>query len=147
MTLRATRFARGTSSQSAPVGSVVLDAEARHLRRKRIVLQSGDELLVDFEHAVQLQDGDVLLLDDGSRIGVVAAVEELTEVKGDSPEHLNRLAWHIGNRHLPAQIEDDRIVIRRDRVIAAMLMNLGARLRDVCEPFSPEHGAYHTHGH
>jgi urease accessory protein len=78
---------------------------------------------------------------------VVAAQEELMEVTARDQRHLVELAWHIGNRHLPAEIAPGRILLRRDRVIRAMLEQLGASLRDVSEPFAPEHGAYHTHDH
>ncbi len=105
---------------------VVLDAEERHIRRKLITLRHGAEVLVDFEQPVKLEHGDRLVLEDGRLAEVIAAEEELMEVKGRDAAHLNRLAWHIGNRHLAAQIEAGRILIRRDQVIAVMLMNLGA---------------------
>lgn len=143
MTARATGIRReGTAS-----GQVVLDAEARHLRRKLLTLASGEEVLADFEKPVKLEDGDLLVLDDGRLVAVSAPDEALMEVKGRNAAHLTRIAWHIGNRHLPAQIEVDRILIRRDRVIAVMLQSLGAALRDVEERFTPEHGAYHLHDH
>ena len=86
---------------------------------------------------------------DGRLIEVIAAEEELMEVQGD----LHRYAWHIGNRHAPCQIEGDRLLIRRDHVLRAMLEWLGAVVKDVVEPFTPEGGAYgmgrvmgHAHG-
>jgi urease accessory protein len=143
MAVRATSIQRDGEAFDA----VVLDAEERHIRRKLITLRSGTEVLVDFERAQKLEHGDRLVLDDGRLAEVIAADEALMEVKGGDTAHLNRLAWHIGNRHLPAQIEETRILIRRDRVIAVMLMQLGAELRDVEERFTPEHGAYHLHDH
>ena len=62
-------------------------------------------------------------------------------------QHLVTLAWHIGNRHLPAQIDGARILLRRDRIIRVMLEQLGAKVSDVTEPFTPAHGAYHAHEH
>ena len=147
MTLRATSFRRAASLGDTPFDIVVLDADARHLRRKLLTLEHGDEVLVDFEKAVQLAHGDRLVLDDGRVAEVIAAEEDLMEVKGRDAVHLDKLAWHIGNRHLPAQIEPDRILVRRDAVIARMLEGLGAAVVNVTEPFHPEHGAYHSHGH
>ena len=119
----------------------------RHIRRKRITLANGEDILVDFEKPVHLEQGDRLVLEDGRVAEVVAAPEELMEVTARDPRHLVELAWHIGNRHLPAQIDAGRILLRRDRIIRAMLEQLGASVREVTEPFSPEHGAYHSHDH
>ena len=91
--------------------------------------------------------GDAFVLEDGRRIGVRAAVEPLLEVTGPD---LVRLAWHVGNRHTPCQIEAERLLIQRDHVLRDMLEKLGATLREVDEPFTPEGGAYghgRTHGH
>jgi urease accessory protein len=95
---------------------------------------------------VALSDGDGLRLEDGRVVLVKAAAEDLMEVTATSPHHLMRLAWHIGNRHLPAAIGADRILIRPDHVIAEMIEGLGGRVRPVRAPFEPEGGAY-SHGH
>ncbi len=92
-----------------------------------------------------LDEGDGLALDDGGWLAVRAAPEALMEVTAHGPEQLARLAWHIGNRHLQAQIERDRILIREDAVIADMLAGLGAQVHRVTAPFSPEGGAYDGH--
>lgn len=147
MTARVTSFRRALSLGETPFDIVVMDAEERHIRRKRITLQHGDEVMIDFEKPVKLEHGDLLVLDDGRMAEVIAAEEELMEVTARDALHLTVLAWHIGNRHLPAQIEAGRILLRRDRVIREMLIGLGANVSDVREPFAPEHGAYHGHGH
>jgi urease accessory protein len=147
MAVRATSFRRAESLSDEPFDIVVLDADARHIRRKRITLAKGEDILVDFEKPVRLEGGDRLVLEDGRVAKVVAAEEELMEVTARDQRHLVELAWHIGNRHLPAQIGDSRILLRRDRIIRAMLEQLGATVRDVTEPFTPEHGAYHSHDH
>lgn len=147
MAVKATSFRRAEPLSGTPFDIVVLDAEARHLRRKLITLQHGDEVLVDFERAVKLEHGDRLVLEDGRVAEVIAAEEDLIEVRARNIPHLVQLAWHIGNRHLAAQIEENRILIRRDRIIRQMLEALGATVTDVSEPFHPEHGAYHSHEH
>ena len=147
MTLRATSYRRAESLSDEPFDIVVLDADERHIRRKRITLSNGEDILVDFEKPVHLEQGDRLVLEDGRVARVVAAEEDLMQVTARGPQHLVELAWHIGNRHLPAQIMEDRILLRRDRIIRAMLEQLGASVSDVTEPFAPAHGAYHAHEH
>ncbi len=110
--------------------------------------EGGLSFLLDLAATTYLKDGDALLLDDGRLVEIKAEAENLLEIKGRDRLHLMTLAWHLGNRHLAAQIEPERIVIRHDPVIAHMLEHQGARLRKVREPFNPEGGAYSAHhGH
>lgn len=129
---------------------VLLDYDARLMRRKRLVGQGGLAFLVDLAEVTNLDDHWGFMLDDGRAVAVEAAPEDLIEVRGDLP----RLAWHIGNRHTPCQMAGDHLAIRRDHVIEAMLGHLGADLKPVTGPFRPEGGAYgkgrtmgHDHGH
>jgi len=111
---------------------------------------SGEPFLLDLPHAEILQAGDGLALSDGTWIEVQAAPEPLLEVRAATPALLMRLAWHLGNRHLPTAIEADRLLIRDDHVIAQMLEGLGATVRKIAAPFTPEGGAYssgHHHHH
>jgi urease accessory protein len=133
-------------AHATPIGEVVLDYEGRFLRRKVITLTDDRRCLVDLPQTTSLDAGGVLVTDAGE-VTVVAAPEPLLEVRGDG---LVRLAWHIGNRHTPCQIEEDRLLIQRDHVLRDMLERLGAELAEVVEPFTPEGGAYghgRTHGH
>ena len=136
------------SHAHAPLStSIALTYEDRFLRRKVLDTDDGLSLLVDLAKVTSLDDGGVLVLEDGREIGIIAAPEPLLEVKGND---LPRLAWHIGNRHTPCQIEADRLLIQRDHVIRDMLDKIGATVREVVEPFTPEGGAYghgRTHGH
>ncbi len=136
-------------AHGAPVGALHLTYEDRFLRRKVLELEDGRHVLVDLPKTTSLDHGGVLCLEDGGEIAVVAAPEPLLQVTGPS---LHRLAWHIGNRHTPCQIEDTRLLIQQDHVIKDMLGKLGATLTDVVEPFTPEGGAYghgrtHSHAH
>jgi urease accessory protein len=126
---------------------VVLAHDERHLRRKVLRLQHGDEVLVDLEAAVSLAHGDALQLSNGKLVEVIAAEEELLEVLPQNAVHLSQLCWHIGNRHLAAQIDDKRVLVLNDHVIKGMLEGLGAHVHIVSEPFHPERGAYSGHGH
>jgi len=129
------------------IASCALSYEDRFFRRKKLTVKDGWSLVADFEHTVSLNHGDGLELKDGRVILVVAAPESLLSITG---EDLPRLAWHIGNRHTPCQVEVDRLLIRDDPVIAHMLAHLGATATPVTEPFTPEGGAYghgRTHSH
>jgi len=130
-----------------PADRVSLDYDGR--RRRRIVLTgaSGGRYLLELAQAAHLRDGDALKLADGRLVAVMAVSEPLLEVRAASAEALLRLAWHIGNRHLAAAVFADRILIRRDHVIAHMLEHQGAQLREVEAVFDPEGGAYHDHAH
>lgn len=135
------------ADRPVPFDLVVLAQDERHLRRRVLTLQHGDKLFVDLAETTMLGDRDVLVLDDGRHVEIVAADEELLEIRARDAVHLAELAWHIGNRHLPAQVEADRILILRDHVIRAMLEGLGATVADVTEHFSPLSGAYSGHSH
>jgi urease accessory protein len=126
----------------APADTVVLGFDDRHRRRMAITGTRGLEFLLDLESAVALRGGDALLLDDGRLVEVVAAPEPLAEIRGVDPQHLVRLAWHLGNRHLPTQVMPKGLRIRRDYVIEAMVKGLGARVIEIEAPFDPEGGAY-----
>jgi urease accessory protein len=146
MTLRATSFVRAQYLLETPWQSVVMEASERHLRRKLITLPQGDEVMVDLAQTTKFANHDCLQLEDGRLVQIIASDEPLLEITTRDAAHLVQLAWHIGNRHLEAQIEQHRILIRRDHVIAKMLEQLGAKIREVEETFTPEHGAY-AHGH
>src|SRR5580692_5487459 len=131
----------------APADTVVLGFDDRHRRRMAMTGTRGLEFLLDLENAVALRGGDALVLDDGRLVEVVAAPEPLVEIRGSDPHHLVRVAWHLGNRHLPTQIMAKGLRIRRDHVIEAMVKGLGARVIEIEAPFDPEGGAYAGGGH
>ena len=139
------------SSTNGPADTITLPHDLRHRRRIALTSDNGTQFLLDLEHVTQLRHGDLLQLSDGRAIEVRAKPEPLLEVRGRDHAHMLKLAWHLGNRHLEAQIDDTRILVRPDHVIADMLIKLGAKTRDVEEPFNPEGGAYggqsHSHGH
>jgi urease accessory protein len=148
--IRATRVQGQHRWTQPPADTVVLDFDDRHRRRMAMTGTRGLEFLLDLENAVALRGGDALVLDDGRLVEVVAAPEPLTEIRCNDPHHLVRVAWHLGNRHLPTQIMAKGLRIRRDHVIEAMVKGLGARVIEIEAPFDPEGGAYaaafHAHG-
>ena len=140
--IRATKVQAQHRWSEPPADSVVLDFDDRHRRRLAMTGTRGLGFLLDLENAVVLRGGDALVLEDGRLVEVVAAPEPLIEIRGRDPQHLVRLAWHLGNRHLPTQITAKALRIRRDHVIDAMVQGLGARVIEIEAPFDPEGGAY-----
>ncbi len=137
----------GQWNEASAVDSIALDAHERYRRRIVLTGEKGTTFLLDLPHATALRDGDGLLLDDGAIVRVAGRHEALVEVVAANAEELARLAWHLGNRHVEVQIVCDRLRIRRDRVIEAMLRGLGARMTPIKAAFEPEGGAYdHEHG-
>lgn len=104
--------------------------------------ETGVEFLLDLPKAVPLSHGDGLVLEEGGIVAVVAAPERLIEVRAGADIDLVRIAWHLGNRHLPTQLLGDCLRIREDHVILEMLTKLGARTALIEAPFDPEGGAY-----
>lgn len=135
--------------ESAPAQTdrrVTLDYDGRFLRRKRLVTDDGADFLVDLPSVTNLDAYWGFELEDGTTVQILPADEPVLVVTGNLP----RLAWHIGNRHTPCQIETDRLVIRQDPVLERMLQGLGASITRRIEPFAPEKGAYghgRTMGH
>src|SRR5215469_15234168 len=128
-------------------GTLTLDFDARHRRRIRLVADQGEDVLLDLPKAVAMADGDGLQLEDGRWLKVQAAAELIVEVRHKDPNQLMRLAWHLGNRHLPTEIRNQVLRIRPDHVIEDMLHRFGANLVKAQAPFQPEGGAYGDHGH
>ena len=133
-------------------GTVTLSYADRCKRRIQMADDAGAPFLLSLPRAVRLADGDGLRLADGDYLRIVAAPEPLVEATATDPEHLAKLAWHIGNRHVPAEIAGERLRIAADPVLERMLQHLGAVTRRVDAPFHPEGGAYgqldvHAHAH
>jgi urease accessory protein len=148
MPFRSTKIAKpGPHISATPVGIVVLTHDQRHIRRKLLHMTHDDVVMLDLRQPSVLEHGDLLVLEgDAGYVEVVAADEPLLEVKPRDRMHQIELAYHLGNRHLAAQFDEDRILLERDHVIKAMLEGLGATVAEITAPFSPLHGAYHAHG-
>jgi urease accessory protein len=153
--IRATRVLDPRSfSEQAIIDRVVLDYDDRHRRRLAMEGVDGTQFLLDLAEAVPLISDAGLELEDGRVVLVVAAAEPLVEIRTTDPNHMVRVAWHLGNRHLPTQILGTKLRIRRDHVIEDMVRGLGAKVVPIEAPFDPEGGAYghgtvtgHDHGH
>ena len=126
---------------------ISLSYDQRFVRRKKLVSDNGTEFLVNLSETKSLIHNQAFKLEDEKLIVIVSNKEELIEITGNN---LMQLIWHIGNRHMPCQIESKRILIQNDIVIREMILKLGGTIRNVLEPFNPEGGAYgdtRTTGH
>jgi urease accessory protein len=137
------------NSDPIPTDVIVLDYEDRWVRRKVVTAAHGDKIKIDLPELRALQDRERIITKNGTHFEIIAAEEDLLEITGAA---LPRIAWHVGNRHTPCQVEDKRLLIKRDHVLRDMLTKLGATVREVSEPFQPEGGAYghgrtHSHSH
>src|SRR5271168_4184879 len=145
--MRATALKTASTWSAEQADCVVVDYYDRHRRRVARTGTKGIAFLLDLPAAAGLHGGDALVLEDGRLIEVVAAPEPLLEIRCTDPKHLARVAWHLGNRHLPTQLLPTALRIRRDHVIADMAAGLGAEVVEIDAPFEPEGGAYAGGGH
>jgi urease accessory protein len=132
----------GSWDAARAVDRVLIDFDRRHRRRILLATESGSEVLLDLAQVVRLRHGDGLVLDDGGVVEVCAKPERLLEIHAHEEGELVRIAWHLGNRHLPVQLLGDRIRIRADHVIEEMVEGLGGHVDAIEAPFDPEAGAY-----
>jgi urease accessory protein len=140
----------GSWDAAAEVDRVLIDFDRRHRRRIVLRTEQGREVLLDLPQAVRLRHGDGLAVDAGGVVRVCAKPERLLEIHAHDEGEMMRIAWHLGNRHLPVQLLGDRIRIRADHVIRDMVEGLGGHVDEVDAPFDPEAGAYaggHHHHH
>jgi urease accessory protein len=158
---RATRVLTPAERNDTPVTDTLILPHAQRQAHKGFLFGSnGTCVELDFAEPVRLRTDDALLLDDGKLVEVVAEPEPLIEARAADLASLARLAWHLGDRHVPVQVLERRLRLKRDPAIESMLENLGAKLVAIEAPFEPEGGAYaapagdhshhhhdHTHGH
>lgn len=146
--LRATTIVRRPAVKpDRVVDTLTLDHEARHRRRLSLTGENGVAFLLDLERATILDDGDAVKLEDGRLVQIKAAPERLIEIRAETPLRLMKVAWHVGNRHVAAELMADALYIAHDHVLMEMVRGLGATATVVERPFRPERGAYETHGH
>ena len=151
--LRATSIVRKPAVKAdRVVDTVTLDHEGRSRRRVALRGDGGLDFLLDLDRAAVLNDGDAVRLEDGRLIQVRAAPQRLLEVRAENPLRLLKVAYHVGNRHAPAEITGDAVYVEEDHVLAEMVRGQGCTATVVMRPFQPERGAYehecgHDHGH
>ncbi|MEK1927898.1 MAG: urease accessory protein UreE, partial [Rhizobium giardinii] len=108
MPYRSTEILSPGPTDKTPLHTIALAHDQRHLRRKLLHLDNDDVVMLDLKEPVMLADGDLLVLDTGDYVRIAAIEEALYDIRPRDPQHLIELAWHLGNRHLPAEIRQDR---------------------------------------
>ena len=130
------------SGSSSIVDTVILDLEQRQMQRGTFVSTSGVGYDIALAEPVLLRMGDLLMLDDGTVVEVVAEAEPLIEVRAKDIDALARIAWQLGDRHVPVEILPNRLRLRGGAAIEKVLAELGAKVVSIEAPFNPEGGAY-----
>ncbi len=133
----------------APTARLVLPFESRARSRLRARLDDGREVGLVLPRGTVLRDG-AIVAGAALRARVVAADEDVVEVRAHDARQLARAAYHLGNRHVPVQVCDGSLRLAYDAVLVDMLVGLGATVQRMWAPFEPEHGAYgggHAHAH
>jgi urease accessory protein len=144
--LRATSVIRKPAVKADKVvDSVTLDHEDRNRRRVSLKGDGGLDFLLDLDKVTEVNDGDAVRLEDGRLVAIKAAPEKLLEITAENPLRLMTIAWHIGNRHTPAEITAEAIYIADDHVLAEMIRGQGCAAKSVMRAFRPQKGAYHDH--
>jgi len=126
------------------IDTLILSHAQRRAQKGFLFGVKGTCVELDFADAVRLRTDDALLLDSGGVVEVVAEPEPLIEVRAADLPSLARLAWHLGDRHVPVQILERRLRLKRDPAIETLLQSLGAKVTAIDAPFEPEGGAYET---
>ena len=132
----------GKAQSGKVAGQLALTFDARQKSRQRARLVSGEEVAMKLPRGEILRGGDLVAASDGRVIEVVALPEKLAHIESDD---LVRVAYHLGNRHVPVQVGQNFVRIAADHVLEDLARKLGARVTQVEAPFEPEGGAYHQH--
>ncbi len=138
---------RLASEGEVPVAyTLALTAEQRQRSRLRIEYPNGPVIFLRLPRGTQLQDGDVLQAEDGTTVKVLAQPEPVMTVTADSPLQLLRAAYHLGNRHVPLEIQPSYLRLSPDPVLRQLLAHQAVQVIDEVQPFYPERGGYeHSH--
>jgi urease accessory protein len=149
---RATRVLNAAERPDTPaVDTLILTHAQRQAQKGFLFGTKGICVELDLPEAVRLRTDDALVLDDGGLVEIVAEPEPLIEARAADLPSLARLAWHLGDRHVPVQILERRLRLKRDPAVEALLESLGAKVTAIEAPFEPEGGAYDAvsddHGH
>ena len=149
---RATRVLRAAERRdTSAVDTLILPHAQRQAQKGFLFGVKGTCVEIDFAEPVRLRTDDALVLDDGGLVEIVAEPEPLIEARAADLPALARLAWHLGDRHVPVQVLERRLRLKSDPAIETLLQSLGAKVVAIDAPFEPEGGAYDAavgdHGH
>ena len=130
--------------------SITLDWDVRQKSRFESTDSAGRQVGVFLQRGQVVRGGDVLVGEDGSLLKVQAAPQAVLRITHctahGTPFDLTRAAYHLGNRHVPIELQADHLKIEPDHVLADMLRSMHLIVNEVSESFEPENGAYGEHG-
>lgn len=146
------------NGEGVPVTTLTLPLDLRQKSRQRVELDNGREASIFLRRGSVLHNNDLLISKDNTVIRVLAADEQLSVATCKDPLLFAKACYHLGNRHMPLQIEKEQIIYLHDHVLDDMLRGLGLEVEQMYAPFEPEAGAYggkashaghlgHSHGH
>lgn len=138
-------------TDAAPQLHIVLPFASRTKSRLRARTVNGEDVGIFLERGTVLRGGDLLVIDDGRIVQVIAADEEVSTVHSADPRQLARVSYHLGNRHVALQIGPTWVRYLHDHVLDDMVRTLGLEVVVERAAFEPEAGAYggrstHLHG-
>jgi urease accessory protein len=123
-------------------GQLKLPFESRQKSRLKTKLVSGEDVGLMLPRGEILRGGDLVTASDGRVIEIISLEEKTLHIEADSPQALAKVAYHLGNRHVPVQVGEGFLRITEDHVLEEMVRKLGATVSHIEAPFEPEAGAY-----
>ncbi|MBT3144506.1 urease accessory protein UreE [Neptunomonas phycophila] len=149
------QFTKQVDVSLASQATLSLPINKRIKGRLRVELDTGEEAGLFLQRGITLRDGDQIATEDGYVVRIIAANESVSTVQCHDPLLLTRIAYHLGNRHVPLQVGDGFVRYQHDHVLDDMVKGLGGQVVSEQAPFEPEAGAYggssshghHEHGH
>lgn len=145
------KFVKITSDKTKSISSLTLPYDRRIISRQRVELDNGQEAGLFLPRGTVLQADDVLASETGEHVTIIAAAESVSSIYTDDALLLARVCYHLGNRHVPLQIESGMVRYQHDHVLDDMVRGLGLLVTVEQASFEPETGAYggshHSHEH
>lgn len=149
------QFTKQVDVSLASQATLSLPINKRIKGRLRVELDTGEEAGLFLQRGITLRNGDQIATEDGYVVRIIAANESVSTVQCHDPLLLTRIAYHLGNRHVPLQVGDGFVRYQHDHVLDDMVKGLGGQVVSEQAPFEPEAGAYggssshghHEHGH
>ncbi|MGF1715559.1 urease accessory protein UreE [Photobacterium chitinilyticum] len=134
-----------TAQESASLTSgatLSLPIDSRIKSRLKVNLDDGREAGLFLPRGKILRNGDILRSEQGILVRILAADEAVSTVYSSDPHLMARVCYHLGNRHVPLQIESNWVRYQHDHVLDEMVAGLGTVVTPETASFEPEAGAY-----
>ncbi len=128
--------------EAAPAGTASVELRLTYAQRRKaglvVTLKSGEQVEINTQPGEVLRGGDLLALSDGRVAQVLAEAEGLVHIEDARPALLARIAYELGNRHMPVEIGEGYLRAKQGTGIEDYVKGLGVRPRRMIAPFEPE---------